>query len=78
MRSPKRRFYRPPDDSREMQYLRERRESLGGYVPGRPMVPLPMKVPKVTDYKEFLAGSGKREVSDHHGFRSPVGKALAR
>src|ERR1700686_3321294 len=26
-------FYRPPDDSREIQYLRARRQELGGYVP---------------------------------------------
>ena len=26
-------FYRPPDDSPEMQYLRERRKALGGFVP---------------------------------------------
>ena len=28
-------FYRPPEDSPEMQYLRERRQALGGYVPSR-------------------------------------------
>ena len=28
-------FYRPPDDSIEIKYLRERREALGGYVPTR-------------------------------------------
>ena len=28
-------FYRPPDDSPELQYLRERRKALGGYVPSR-------------------------------------------
>src|SRR4029077_7127464 len=28
-------FYRPPDDSRETQYLRARRQALGGYVPAR-------------------------------------------
>ena len=26
-------FYRPPDDSPELQYLRERRKALGGFVP---------------------------------------------
>ena len=29
-------FYRPADDSPEMQYLRERRKALGGYVPEPP------------------------------------------
>ncbi len=28
-------FYRPPEDSPEMQYLHERRKALGGYVPAR-------------------------------------------
>src|SRR5919202_1248837 len=28
-------FFRPPDDSAEMTYLRERREALGGYLPSR-------------------------------------------
>ena len=34
-------FYRPPDDSPEMRYLRERREALGGSLPAR-------SVPKIT------------------------------
>ena len=28
-------FYRPPDDSPELQYLRERRKALGGFMPSR-------------------------------------------
>ena len=28
-------FYKPPEDSPEMVYLREHREALGGFVPGR-------------------------------------------
>ena len=28
-------FYRPPDDSPELQYMRERRKTLGGFVPSR-------------------------------------------
>src|SRR5579862_2044698 len=28
-------FYRPPDDSREIQYIRARRQELGGFVPTR-------------------------------------------
>src|SRR5213075_319438 len=28
-------FYRPPDDSAESRYMRERRQALGGYVPAR-------------------------------------------
>lgn len=39
------RFYKPADDSAEMQYLRQRREALGGALPARkreaPAVPVP-------------------------------------
>ncbi len=31
-------FYRPPEDSPEIQYIRERREALGGYIPSRRVV----------------------------------------
>jgi pyruvate dehydrogenase E1 component len=56
-------FYRPPDDSPEIRYLRERRKSLGGYVPGRPMVPMPIEPPPLDDFKEFLGGSGARSMA---------------
>ena len=69
-------FYRPPDDSREMKYLRERREKLGGYVPGRPMVPLPMDVPTIGDYKEFLEGTGAREASTTMSLVRLLGRLL--
>ncbi len=32
-------FRKPPEDSEEMQYLRERREALGGYLPQRAATP---------------------------------------
>jgi pyruvate dehydrogenase E1 component len=48
-------FYRPPEDSPEMVYLRERREALGGYVPSRSTQPITMKVPRLTDYEKTLA-----------------------
>jgi pyruvate dehydrogenase E1 component len=60
-------FYRPADDSPEMKYLHERRQALGGYVPGRPMVPLPLKTPKLKDYLPFIDKSVGREVSTTTG-----------
>src|ERR687888_385693 len=36
-------FYRPPEDSIEIRYLRERREALGGYVPSRRNRSTPLK-----------------------------------
>jgi pyruvate dehydrogenase E1 component len=69
-------FYRPPDDSREMKYLRQRRQELGGFVPGRPMIPLPIEVPKLEDYPEFLKGSGEREASTTMAFVRLFSKLL--
>jgi pyruvate dehydrogenase E1 component len=48
-------FYRPPDDSPEMIYLRERREELGGPVPSRSTSPITLKVPRLGDYEKSLA-----------------------
>ena len=52
-------FYRPADDSPEIKYLTERRQALGGYVPGRPMVPLPLKTPALADYQSFIDRVGR-------------------
>ncbi len=48
-------FYRPPEDSPEMVYLRERRKALGGYVPSRSTQPVSLKVPRLTDYEKTMA-----------------------
>ena len=69
-------FYRPSDDSPEMQYLQTRRRELGGFVPGRPMVPVPIEVPSVDDYAEFLEGTGEREVSTTMAFVRLFSKLL--
>jgi len=69
-------FYKPPADSPEMKYLHERRRELGGYVPGRPMVPLPIQVPSIGQFGEFLEGSGKREVSTTMAFVRMLSRLL--
>ena len=56
-------FYRPSEDSEEIQYLRDRRQALGGYVPRRVvraqgLDPLPLEW-----FHEFLDGTGEREVA---------------
>ena len=48
-------FYRPPEDSPEMIYLRERRKALGGYVPSRSTQPVTLKVPRLADYEKTMA-----------------------
>ncbi|HTL53418.1 MAG TPA: pyruvate dehydrogenase (acetyl-transferring), homodimeric type, partial [Planctomycetota bacterium] len=56
-------FYKPAENSPEMQYLRERRKSLGGYMPARNPKPPKFKAPTLAEYGEFLKDSGGREVS---------------
>jgi len=60
-------FYRPPEDSAEIRYLRERRESLGGYVPMRPAEPPRLQTPSLADYAGFIEKSAGREVSTTTG-----------
>ncbi|NBV47235.1 MAG: pyruvate dehydrogenase (acetyl-transferring), homodimeric type [Planctomycetia bacterium] len=60
-------FYRPAEDSPEIRYLRERREALGGYVPGRPLDPPRLKTPALADYLGFIEKSAGREVSTTTG-----------
>jgi len=56
-------FYRPPDDSEEMEYLHERRRRLGGYVPSRRVRATPLTPPPLDWFDMFLAGSGEREIA---------------
>ena len=73
-------FYRPPEDSPEMVYLRERRKALGGYVPARSTQPVTMKVPRLADYEKTMAklvskGPGK-EMSTTMGYVRLLGDLL--
>jgi pyruvate dehydrogenase E1 component len=56
-------FYRPPEDSPEMRYLRERRMQLGGFMPSRHdhLPPLGPADPQL--FAEFQQGSEGRDVS---------------
>ncbi|KAB2909035.1 MAG: pyruvate dehydrogenase (acetyl-transferring), homodimeric type [Ignavibacteriales bacterium] len=56
-------FYRPADDSPEMEYLRARREALGGYLPKRTVDVRPIKTPPEEIISEFYEGTNGREVS---------------
>jgi pyruvate dehydrogenase E1 component len=60
-------FYKPPEDSEEMRYLRERREALGGYVPSRPKQAPLLETPPLADYLGFIEKSAGREVSTTTG-----------
>jgi pyruvate dehydrogenase E1 component len=65
-------FYRPPEDSPEMEYLRERRAALGGPVPSRSIEPVKLEVPRLADYGKTMdklvsKGPGK-EMSTTMGY----------
>ncbi|MFM1768579.1 MAG: pyruvate dehydrogenase, decarboxylase component thiamin-binding [Verrucomicrobiota bacterium] len=61
-------FYRPPEDSPEMQYLLERRRTLGGFLPKRTAKAPPLKVPALADFARFLKGDDKSAASTTKAF----------
>ncbi len=69
-------FYRPPDDSREMKYMMERRRELGGFVPSRDGSAEPIKGPGLKTFEEFLIGTEGREVSTTMAFVRLFAKLL--
>ena len=69
-------FYRPAEDSIEIQYLRERREALGGYTPQRAARSAPLVANHDELFKEFTEGSDDREVSTTMAFVAMLRKML--
>jgi len=69
-------FYRPAEDSAEVQYLRARREALGGYVPKRSVRSKPIAADHDDLFKEFLEGSEGREVSTTMAYVGMLRKML--
>jgi pyruvate dehydrogenase E1 component len=61
-------YYRPADDSEEIQYLKARREALGGYVPRRYADAEPLVIPELDAFKNQLEGTGEREISTTMAF----------
>src|SRR5436190_4426650 len=56
-------FYRPPEDSPELQYIRERRKALGGPVPSRSVRVEPLKVGLDALFEEFSKGTDGKKAS---------------
>ncbi len=61
-------FYKPAEDSPEMQYLKERRKALGGYVPSRRSKAEPVEVPELSVFEAQLQDTGEREISTTMAF----------
>jgi len=69
-------FFRPADDSPEMQYLQERRRALGSYLPRRIGQVDPLPTPGDDLFQEFYEGTEGREVSTTMVFVRILGKLL--
>jgi len=61
-------FYRPPDDSPEMKYLRERISAMGGSVPARRRKSAALELPPLTAFEAQLKGTEGREISTTMAF----------
>ena len=69
-------FYRPADDSPEMQYIHAQREKLGGYVPSRKIQAAPLAMPDDELWEEFKKGTGEREVATTMAFVTVMRKLM--
>ncbi len=56
-------LYRPSEDSPEMQYLQERRRSLGGNLPQRKYECPVIQTPSMASFLDIFKGTGDREIS---------------
>jgi pyruvate dehydrogenase E1 component len=61
-------LFRPPEDSSDMQYMRMRREELGGYLPVRKTLGVPLEIPDLSLFEPLLQGSGERQMSTTMAF----------
>ena len=57
------RFYRPLPESKELQYLRERRAALGGNLPARRTTSRSIPVPALTPLAQFAIEADGKEMS---------------
>jgi pyruvate dehydrogenase E1 component len=69
-------FYRPPDNTPEIQYLQARRKELGGYLPERKIRVGPITLPDPANFEEFHKGTEGREVSTTMAFVRLLAKLL--
>lgn len=62
-------FYRPPSNSPEIEYLRDCREALGGYLPARRRAATEkLTIPELAAFETLLKGTGDREISTTMAF----------
>jgi len=69
-------FYKPDEQSPEMQYLKNRRQSLGGYLPKRETTCAPVACPPLESYAAFAVNSEGKETSTTMAFVRMLGNLL--
>jgi pyruvate dehydrogenase E1 component len=69
-------FYRPPEESAEIKYLKARRKELGGYLPKRVVQAKPIKPIQDELFEEFYLGTEGREASTTMVFVRILAKLL--
>lgn len=61
-------FYRPDEDSPEIQYLKKHREALGGYLPARTSDFEALPIPALSAFSSITHNMGDREISTTMAF----------
>ena len=61
-------FYKPSEDSEEVQYLKAQRAKLGGYFFGKREPAPELNIPEISIHEKLLEGTGEREISTTMAF----------
>ncbi|MBX6721945.1 MAG: pyruvate dehydrogenase (acetyl-transferring), homodimeric type, partial [Dactylosporangium sp.] len=61
-------YYHPGEKSEEIEYMKERRRALGGYLPSRRTTTIPLNLPSRDVYQDLKRGSGKQKVATTMAF----------
>ena len=70
-------FFHPGEDSEEVQYMRERRKALGGYIPQRRRkATQALTAPKLEVFDRLLKSTGERSISTTMAFVQALGIIL--
>jgi pyruvate dehydrogenase E1 component len=69
-------YYHPGEDSKEVRYLKQRREELGGFLPARKVHPVDIELPPADLYAEFDKGSKDRPIATTMAFVRLLKKLL--
>jgi pyruvate dehydrogenase E1 component len=61
-------FYIPDPKSPEVQYIKQHREQLGGFLPSRQKTSMPLTIPSLETFNALLQGTGERHISTTMAF----------